>query len=149
MASVPGADLRADRAVVPRVSTASSSRCCGELCVGAAIVSHQPGGRLTRRRSADVPRTSSKAALLKRCIEIALAGDDEEVPVADRCGGLDAGISSNEARDIVWVLNAPELYVTPTRKRRWSHRHYQSWVRDALIKMLTRPAEAGEPSSPL
>lgn len=154
----------------------------------------------------------SKAALLKRCIDVALAGDDEQVTVTDRPlaqwvndadeprellgryavmmgvlakraapiydvlvraadadreladlladferqrlraagmvadavaerGGLAPGMSPAEARDVVWVLNAPELYVTLTRKRRWSQRRYEAWARDALIKMLTRPPE--------
>lgn len=154
----------------------------------------------------------SKPALLRSCIEVALAGDDEDVAVADRPqaqwvhsaddarellgryavmmgavarraapiydvlvraadaepelaelqaefegqrlraagmvadgvaarGGLAAGLTVDEARDIVWMLNAPELYVALTRKRRWSTRRYESWARDSLIKMLTRPAE--------
>jgi AcrR family transcriptional regulator len=153
----------------------------------------------------------SKAALLKQCIDVALAGDGEEVTVADRPlaqwvretddahellgryavmmgvlarraapiydvlvraadaeagladlladferqrlraagmvadavsarGGLAPGLSAAEARDVVWVLNAPELYVTLTRKRRWSHRRYEAWARDALVKMLTQPS---------
>lgn len=154
----------------------------------------------------------SKAALLKVCIDVALAGDDEDVTVADRPlaqwvhdaddprellsryavmmgvlarraapiynvlvraadtdpeladlladlerqrlraagmvaeavkarGGMAPGLSSTEARDLVWVLNAPELYVALTRKRRWSQARYETWARDALIKMLTKPSE--------
>ena len=135
--------------------------------------------------------TGSKAALLKSCVDVALAGDDEPVAVVDRPlsqwvydtddprellgryavmmgelaaraapiydvvvraadaepeiaelladlerqrlrastivaeavasrGGLPPGRTVEEARDTIWVLNAPELYVTLTRKRRWS-----------------------------
>jgi hypothetical protein len=32
--------------------------------------------------------------------------------------GLAEGLTAAEARDIVWLLNAPELYVTLTRERR-------------------------------
>jgi AcrR family transcriptional regulator len=161
----------------------------------------------------------SKAGLLRRCIEVALAGDDEQRPVADRPlaqwvhstddprallaryatmmvtlarraapiydvlvraadtdpelaelladferqrlraatmvaegvaerGGLAPGTTVSDARDVVWTLNAPELYVTLTRKRRWSQRRYEAWARDALIKLLTLPVEAGEPPPP-
>jgi AcrR family transcriptional regulator len=153
----------------------------------------------------------SKPALLKRCIDVALAGDDEDLSVADRPmahwvqeatdaqellgryavmmgtvarraapiydvlvraadaepdladlladferqrlraatmvaegvaqrGGLAPGLSVRTARDIVWVLNAPELYVTLTRRRRWSRQRYVDWSRNALIKMLTEEA---------
>jgi AcrR family transcriptional regulator len=154
----------------------------------------------------------SKAALLKACIDVALAGDDEPVPVADRPlaqwvhdvddpaellrryavmmgalaaqagpiydvlvraadaepelaallddferqrlrastmvaqavaerGGLPPGRSVNEARDTVWVLNAPELYVTLTRKRRWSTRQYVSWAANTLVRLVIDPAD--------
>lgn len=158
----------------------------------------------------------TKAGLLKRCIDVALAGDDREVTVADRplaqwvyatddpCellgryavmmgtlarragpiydvlvraadadpelgdlladferqrlraagmvvegveqrGGLAEGLTASDGRDVVWVLNAPELYVTLTRKRRWSGRRYEAWARDTLIKALIRPPEPGGP----
>jgi hypothetical protein len=62
--------------------------------------------------------------------------------VAER-HGLAAGMSVEAARDVVWILNAPELYVSLSRKRRWSRRRYVNWARDALVKMLVRPATAG------
>jgi AcrR family transcriptional regulator len=156
----------------------------------------------------------SKAALLKRCIDVALAGDDRDLAVVDRPlaawvqgaddphemlgryavmmrtmarraapiydvlvraadsdpelgdllenfegqrlraaamvvealaerGGLAPGLSVDAARDTVWVLNAPELYVTLTRKRRWTQARYESWARDTLIKLLTQPSVSG------
>lgn len=163
----------------------------------------------------------SKAALLKRCIDVALAGDEAEVPVADRPlarwvyeaenavellgrfavlmgvvagragpiynvavsaadaepdlaellaeleqqrllaatrlvdavrdrGALPPGRSRGEARDAVWVCIAPELYVTLTRKRRWSTRRYVTWARNTLIKLVLEPADEGAvPKSPL
>jgi AcrR family transcriptional regulator len=157
----------------------------------------------------------SKADLLRRCIEVAFAGDDEEQPVAVRPlavwvhdtddprellaryaammatlgrrsgpiyrvlvnaadsdddlaallhefeqqrlraaamvvgaiaerGGLAPGLGVDDARDIVWVLNAPELYVTLTDARGWSQSRYQRFVHDALLKLLTAPDEADE-----
>ena len=53
--------------------------------------------------------------------------------------GLPAGRTVEEARDIIWVCNAPELYVTLTRKRRWSKRRYVSWSRNALLQLVLAP----------
>jgi AcrR family transcriptional regulator len=157
----------------------------------------------------------SKAALLQKCIDVALAGDDRPVAVADRPlaqwatdtddprellgrfavmmgevsrraasiydvlvraadadpdlaalladleqqrlraasrvaegvrdrDGLPEGRTVREARDVVWMLLAPELYVTLTRKRRWSTRQYVSWARDTLVKLVIEPPAVGD-----
>jgi AcrR family transcriptional regulator len=154
----------------------------------------------------------SKAGLLRACIDVALAGDDVPVTVADRPlshwvhdaddprellrryavmmgelaaraapiydvmvraadaepelaqlvddferqrlraatmiaeavaqrGGLPSGRSVADARDTVWMLNAPELYVTLTRKRRWSTRRYVAWAADTLVKLVVEPPD--------
>jgi AcrR family transcriptional regulator len=156
---------------------------------------------------------ASKAELLRRAIEVALAGDDEPVAVADRPtaswvheaetaeqllgryavmmgelasragqiygvlvaaadaepeladllrtfeaqrlraatlvaeavdtrGGLPPGRTVAEARDIIWLCNAPEVYVMLTGKRRWSTRRYVAWARNALVKMVLAPSDA-------
>ena len=158
--------------------------------------------------------TGTKAALLKSCVDQALAGDEERVPVADRPlarwvydtpdprellaryavmmgelaaraapiynvvvraadaepeiaelladlerqrlrastmvaeavasrGGLPPGRTVDEARDTVWVCNAPELYMTLTRKRRWSNRRYVDWSRNALLQLVTADPAPG------
>jgi hypothetical protein len=56
-------------------------------------------------------------------------------------GGLPPGRTVEEARDTVWVLNAPELYVTLTRKRRWSTKRYVAWSRNALLQLVAAPPE--------
>lgn len=55
-------------------------------------------------------------------------------------GGLPPGRTIEEARDTVWILNAPELYVTLTRKRRWSTTRYVAWSRNALLQLVAEPA---------
>jgi AcrR family transcriptional regulator len=161
----------------------------------------------------------SKAGLLKACIDVALAGDDEPVSVADRPlaqwvygtvdprellrryatmmgvlarraapiydvmvraadaepdlaalladferqrlraatmvaegvderGGLPPGRTVSEARDTIWILNAPELYATLTRKRRWSTSRYVSWAAQALIKLVVEPPDEEPPPGP-
>jgi AcrR family transcriptional regulator len=154
-----------------------------------------------------VHAAGTKAKLLKSCVDVALAGDDESVPVVARPlsawvydtsdprevlgryavmmgelaaraapiydvvvraadaepeisdlltdlerqrlrastivaeavasrGGLPPGRTVDEARDTVWVCNAPELYMTLTRKRRWSKRRYVEWSRNTLIQLI-------------
>ncbi len=58
--------------------------------------------------------------------------------VRDR-GGLPDGQSLGDARDTIWVCNAPELYVWLTKKRRWSKNHYVNWARNMLIKLVVEP----------
>jgi AcrR family transcriptional regulator len=157
----------------------------------------------------------TKAALLKACIDVALAGDDAAVAVADRPlsewvydtadprevlsryavmmgdlaaragpiydvlvraadaepelaelladmerqrlraativaeavasrGGLPPGRTVEEARDTIWVCNAPELYVTVTRKRRWSTKRYVEWSRNSLLRLVSDPPSPGD-----
>ena len=158
--------------------------------------------------------TGSKAALLKSCVDQALAGDDEMLAVVDRPlskwvydtsdprellaryavmmgelaaqaaaiydvvvraadaepeiaelladlerqrlrastmvaeavasrGGLPPGRTVEEARDTVWVCNAPELYITLTRKRRWSNRRYVEWSRNTLLQLVIAGPDPG------
>ncbi|MDQ4090038.1 MAG: TetR/AcrR family transcriptional regulator [Actinomycetota bacterium] len=58
--------------------------------------------------------------------------------VRDR-GGLPEGRSLAEARDTVWVCNAPDLYLWLTTKRRWSKKRYVDWARNMLIKLVVEP----------
>lgn len=157
----------------------------------------------------------SKGALLKACIDVALAGDHDDVAVVDRPlsewvydtgdarevlaryavmmgvlaaaagpiydvlvraadvepelaalladlerqrlraativaeavaarGGLPAGRTLEEARDTIWICNAPELYVTLTRKRRWSTKRYVEWSRNTLLHLVADPPSPGD-----
>ena len=52
---------------------------------------------------------------------------------------LSPGRTVEDARDTIWVLNAPELYVTLTRKRRWSTKRYVAWSRNAQLQLVSAP----------
>ena len=69
--------------------------------------------------------------------------------VRDR-GGLPHGRSLAEARDTIWVCNAPELYLWLTSKRRWSKRRYVDWARNMLIKLVVEPevSQGARPTCP-
>ncbi|MGH9271961.1 MAG: TetR/AcrR family transcriptional regulator [Ilumatobacteraceae bacterium] len=62
--------------------------------------------------------------------------------VASR-NGLPPGRTITEARDTIWICIAPELYVTLTRKRRWSTRRYVEWSRNTLLQLITAEPAAG------
>jgi AcrR family transcriptional regulator len=151
-------------------------------------------------------RFPAKADLLRRAIEVALAGDEDPVPVADRptaqwvqaatdprellrryaamCGevatragpiyavllvaadtdaalaellatfeaqrlaaatriaeavdsrgGLPEGAALDDVRDVIWIANAPELYLLAV-KRGWPLGRYVAYVEDALLRVV-------------
>jgi hypothetical protein len=51
-------------------------------------------------------------------------------------GGLRAGLSVDQAADVVWATNSPELYVLLTVERGWSPRRFTSWLADAWCRLL-------------
>jgi AcrR family transcriptional regulator len=64
---------------------------------------------------------------LKAARQIAMA-------VRDR-GGLPAGTSLEQARDVIWIANSPELF-TLAVKRRWSLERYVVFVRRTLLQIV-------------
>jgi AcrR family transcriptional regulator len=53
-------------------------------------------------------------------------------------GNLRPGISTNEARDVLWTYNSAELFQLLVIERGWSPKRYGRWVADALIAALIR-----------
>jgi len=51
-------------------------------------------------------------------------------------GYLRPGISTNEARDVLWTCNSAELFQLLVLERGWSPKRYGRWVADALISAL-------------
>jgi len=51
-------------------------------------------------------------------------------------GRLRAGLSVDQAADVVWAMNSSELYVLLTVERGWSSRRYASWLADAWCRLL-------------
>jgi AcrR family transcriptional regulator len=155
----------------------------------------------------------SKAALLRRAIEVALAGDDDPVPVAERAtakwaleaetgeellarhavlmgelasrtaaifqvltraadtepelaellatfddqrlkastriakavqqrGGLPEGRTVDDARDVIWMCSAPEIYTMLVTQRGWTTQRYVDWARHALVQLVAVPPPA-------
>ena len=51
-------------------------------------------------------------------------------------GHLSDDISLEEARDVLWTYNSPELYDLLVLQRGWTNDRYGRWVADALIAAL-------------
>jgi AcrR family transcriptional regulator len=51
-------------------------------------------------------------------------------------GGLRPGLSVQEAADVIWATNSPELYVLLTAERNWTADHYESWLADTWRRLL-------------
>ena len=51
-------------------------------------------------------------------------------------GQLRAGISAEEARDVLWTYNSAELFQLLVNERGWAPERYGSWVASALIAAL-------------
>ena len=64
----------------------------------------------------------------------------------DDAGGLRAGLSIEEAADVIWATNSPELYVLLTVERRWSPDRYERWLADTWGRLLLpdTPREHGD-----
>lgn len=51
-------------------------------------------------------------------------------------GGLRAGLSVDEAADVIWATNSSELYVLFTVERGWPPDRYERWLADAWCRLL-------------
>ncbi len=51
-------------------------------------------------------------------------------------GGLRAGLSIDEAADVIWATNSAELYVLLTVERGWPPDRYERWLADTWCRLL-------------
>ncbi|HWI04333.1 MAG TPA: TetR/AcrR family transcriptional regulator [Acidimicrobiales bacterium] len=54
----------------------------------------------------------------------------------EAAGGLRAGLSVDEAADVIWATNSSELYVLLTVDRAWTTERYERWLLDAWVRLL-------------
>ena len=53
-----------------------------------------------------------------------------------RGGHLRAGVTSRDARDVLWTCSAPELFDLLVRRRRWSVSRYSRFISDTIVSAL-------------
>ena len=51
-------------------------------------------------------------------------------------GGLRAGLTVDEAADVIWATNSAEVYLMFTTERGWSPDRYQRWLTNAWCRLL-------------
>jgi AcrR family transcriptional regulator len=71
-----------------------------------------------------------------------LSGAELVAGMAVKRGGVPAGRSRAEVRDLVWLYNSPEQYTLLVTKRKWSQARYVAWLTDAFLRVLEPPASA-------
>lgn len=57
-------------------------------------------------------------------------------------GHLRPGVSTREARDVLWTYNSAELFQLLVLERGWSPKRYGRWISDALIAARLSPETA-------
>ena len=61
----------------------------------------------------------------------------------EAAGGLRAGLSIDEAADVIWATNSSELYVLLTVERGWPPDRYERWLADTWCRLLLTPPAPG------
>lgn len=56
--------------------------------------------------------------------------------------GLRADLPADEAVDVLWTLNSPEVFQLLVRRSGWSLDRYQAWLADTLQSQLLDPPKA-------
>jgi hypothetical protein len=65
-----------------------------------------------------------------------LAGQGRFVAMLAGKGALRAGLSVEEARDVVWTLCSLEVHDLLVVERGWTSERYQEWLATALTRVL-------------
>jgi AcrR family transcriptional regulator len=60
-------------------------------------------------------------------------------------GHLREGVTVDEARDVLWLYSAPELYDLMVRRRGWSAERFGAWVGESYVAALL-PGPSGGPT---
>ena len=58
-------------------------------------------------------------------------------------GALREGLTVEEVADVVWTMNAPEVYLLLVGERGWSPARFEAWLADAWRRLLLRDPERG------
>ncbi len=105
----------------------------------------------------------NKQMVLRAVRDVAIAGDDEPVPVAKRPatdriraepdqrltgarlwvdvltskGPLRPGLDTGTAVDVLWLLMSPDNYYRLVHRRRWTNQQYQQWLAASITQLLS------------
>jgi hypothetical protein len=74
-----------------------------------------------------------------------LAGMTQFAGALHQEGHLRPAVSVDEARDLLWTCNSPELYELLVIQRGWTPQRYGRWVADTLIGTLLKRCRHAAP----
>jgi AcrR family transcriptional regulator len=57
----------------------------------------------------------------------------------DDSGALRPGLGVDEAADIVWALNHPDVWLLLVGRRGWTADHFEQWFADTIVAQLLPP----------
>ena len=63
-------------------------------------------------------------------------------------GTLRAGLSVDEAADVIWATASAELFVLFTQQRRWTPRAYERWLADTWSRLLLAEGDGTDRDGP-
>lgn len=63
-------------------------------------------------------------------------------------GTLRAGLSVDEAADVIWATASAELFVLFTQQRRWTPRAYERWLADTWSRLLLAQGQGTDRDRP-
>jgi AcrR family transcriptional regulator len=52
-------------------------------------------------------------------------------------GELRADLTHDEIADVIWTMNSSEFYALLVLERRWTPQRFETWLRDAWVRLLT------------
>ena len=107
-----------------------------ELYSDGLIATLERSGRLQLIVRAAADNQPEIRPVWKRMQQERLAGMTQLAKVFADGGHLAAGVTADEARDILWVQTSPELYQLFVVERRWSLQRYRAWLVTTLTTAL-------------
>lgn len=82
------------------------------------------------------PADPEISAMLRQLKADRLDGVREFAGLLARRGALRNDVSTQQAADVLWTLNAPELYDLLVNERGWSRHRYAGWIAEQLTAAL-------------
>jgi AcrR family transcriptional regulator len=128
------AELRADRISAGDPDAERRLRAFGEL-VGEVTPRVAPLMLLVREAAVT---DGDAAALWQQMLDERLARMTDHARRLADDGHLRPGVSVEEARDVLWLYSAPEIYELLVVRRGWSPERFGSWVGQTYVSALLR-----------
>lgn len=81
-------------------------------------------------------------ALMRQKENVRLERQASLIDLIVRKGALRAGITKDEARDILWALTGRDQFRLLVMEQKWSTKRYEQWLGDTLVAALLAPKKS-------